>query len=226
MSTSSKQRRTPAKQTPGSGQRTRKRQIDRELSERKLFSLAAKRRNPLSNFQEDISVVSVAASSVLPLTFTPRRTPNKNRGASSLIRPSNSARLSSSSLVGMSFSPVTFASSPSYSHLHAGSRTPMSTPSRTRSDLGSMQKLRLVNEHEELVSELTRWTGILWGRFFLRKVRSMSLLPTIKWLSGAPMCTSTNANVDLSRLWRSSISRWNTLISKVSILWNHSICRS
>lgn len=52
----------------------------------------------------------------------------------------------------MAFSPMTFATSPAQSNICPSSRTPMSTPSRARSDLGSVRKLRLVNEQEELVS--------------------------------------------------------------------------
>lgn len=51
----------------------------------------------------------------------------------------------------MTFSPMTFASSPAHSNMYGNSRTPMSTPSHARSDLGSARKLRLVNEQEELV---------------------------------------------------------------------------
>jgi hypothetical protein len=53
---------------------------------------------------------------------------------------------------GMAFSPMTFTTSPAQSNMGPNGRTPMSTPSRARSDLGSARKLRLVNEQEELVS--------------------------------------------------------------------------
>jgi hypothetical protein len=53
---------------------------------------------------------------------------------------------------GMAFSPMTFTTSPAQSHMCGTGRTPMSTPSRVRSDLGSARKLRLVNEQDELVS--------------------------------------------------------------------------
>ena len=49
---------------------------------------------------------------------------------------------------------MTFTTSPAQSNLCASGRTPMSTPSRARSDLGSARKLRLVNEQDELVSAL------------------------------------------------------------------------
>ncbi len=52
----------------------------------------------------------------------------------------------------MAFSPMTFTTSPAQSNICPNGRTPMSTPSRARSDLGSARKLRLVNEHDELVS--------------------------------------------------------------------------
>jgi len=52
----------------------------------------------------------------------------------------------------MAFSPMTFTTSPAQSNIGTSSRTPMSTPSRARSDLGSARKLRLVNEQDELVS--------------------------------------------------------------------------
>jgi hypothetical protein len=52
----------------------------------------------------------------------------------------------------MAFSPMTFTTSPAQSHMCGTGRTPMSTPSRVRSDLGSARKLRLVNEQDELVS--------------------------------------------------------------------------
>ena len=52
----------------------------------------------------------------------------------------------------MAFSPMTFTTSPAQSNIYPNGRTPMSTPSRARSDLGSARKLRLVNEQEELVS--------------------------------------------------------------------------
>jgi hypothetical protein len=81
--------------------------------------------------QEDDPVASPAPSSVLQMPFTPGRTPNKNRG--------------------MPFSPMTFTTSPAQSNICASGRTPVSTPSRARSDLGSARKLRLVNEHDELV---------------------------------------------------------------------------
>jgi len=54
----------------------------------------------------------------------------------------------------MAFSPMTFTTSPAQSNACPSSRTPMSTPSRVRSDLGSARKLRLVNEQEELVYDL------------------------------------------------------------------------
>jgi hypothetical protein len=54
--------------------------------------------------------------------------------------------------LGMAFSPMTFTTSPAQSNMGPNGRTPMSTPSRARSDLGSARKLRLVNEQEELVS--------------------------------------------------------------------------
>jgi hypothetical protein len=52
----------------------------------------------------------------------------------------------------MAFSPMTFTTSPAQSNIGPSGRTPMSTPSRVRSDLGSARKLRLVNEQDELVS--------------------------------------------------------------------------
>jgi hypothetical protein len=81
--TPSKQRRTPAKQTPGSTQRTRTTFAMIELIYL-IFSLAAKRRNPLTALQEDEPITSPAPSSVLQMPFTPGRTPNKNRGSSRL----------------------------------------------------------------------------------------------------------------------------------------------
>ena len=54
--------------------------------------------------------------------------------------------------LGMAFSPMTFTTSPAQSNICPSGRTPMSTPSRARSDLGSARKLRLVNEQDELVS--------------------------------------------------------------------------
>jgi hypothetical protein len=51
----------------------------------------------------------------------------------------------------MAFSPMTFTTSPAQSNTYPNGRTPMSTPSRARSDLGSARKLRLVNEQNELV---------------------------------------------------------------------------
>jgi len=77
--TPSKQRRTPAKQTPGSTQRTRTTFVMIELIYL-IFSLAAKRRNPLTALQEDEPITSPAPSSVLQMPYTPGRTPNKNRG--------------------------------------------------------------------------------------------------------------------------------------------------
>lgn len=53
----------------------------------------------------------------------------------------------------MPFSPMTFTTSPAHSNLYANGRTPLSTPSRARSDLGSARKLRLVNEQDELVKK-------------------------------------------------------------------------
>ena len=52
----------------------------------------------------------------------------------------------------MAFSPMTFTTSPAQSNTYPNGRTPMSTPSRARSDLGSARKLRLVNEQDELVN--------------------------------------------------------------------------
>ena len=46
---------------------------------------------------------------------------------------------------------MTFTTSPAQSNMGPSGRTPMSTPSRARSDLGSARKLRLVNEQDELV---------------------------------------------------------------------------
>ena len=54
----------------------------------------------------------------------------------------------------MAFSPMTFTTSPAQSNICPSGRTPMSTPSRARSDLGSARKLRLVNEQDELVSSV------------------------------------------------------------------------
>ena len=54
--------------------------------------------------------------------------------------------------LGMPFSPMTFTTSPAQSNTYPNGRTPMSTPSRARSDLGSARKLRLVNEQDELVN--------------------------------------------------------------------------
>lgn len=56
----------------------------------------------------------------------------------------------------MPFSPMTFTTSPAHSNLYANGRTPLSTPSRARSDLGSARKLRLVNEQDELVKKYHR----------------------------------------------------------------------
>jgi hypothetical protein len=84
------------------------------------------------------------------MPFTPGRTPNKNRGLSYLINKRKENKIFS----GMAFSPMTFTTSPAQSNLCPNGRTPMSTPSRARSDLGSARKLRLVNEQEELVSVL------------------------------------------------------------------------
>jgi hypothetical protein len=51
---------------------------------------------------------------------------------------------------------MTFTTSPAQSNICASGRTPMSTPSRARSDLGSARKLRLVNEQDELVRSFIR----------------------------------------------------------------------
>lgn len=59
-------------------------------------------------------------------------------------------------LQGMPFSPMTFTNSPAHSNMCGTGRTPLSTPSRARSDLGSARKLRLVNEQEELVRFLEK----------------------------------------------------------------------
>ena len=54
----------------------------------------------------------------------------------------------------MSFSPVTFLTSPVQSYFHGSTRTPMSTPTRSRSDLGSVRKLRLMSGQDEGVCQL------------------------------------------------------------------------
>ncbi len=89
------------------------------------------------------------------MPFTPGRTPNKNRGLSFSINKINENTSIFFFLSGMAFSPMTFTTSPAQSNLCPSGRTPVSTPSRPRSDLGSARKLRLVNEQEELVSILT-----------------------------------------------------------------------
>ncbi|CAF3181034.1 unnamed protein product, partial [Rotaria sp. Silwood2] len=67
----------------------------------------------------------------------------------------------------MAFSPMTFTTSPAQSNICANGRTPMSTPSRARSDLGSARKLRLVNEQEELEGDIDVNTAdnqvVIWG---------------------------------------------------------------
>ncbi|CAF2507269.1 unnamed protein product [Rotaria sp. Silwood2] len=130
MATPSKQRRTPSKQTPGSTQRT-----------------PAKHRHPLTALQEDEPITSPTPSSILQMSLTPGRTPNKNRG--------------------MAFSPMTYTTSPAQSNIGASGRTPMSTPSRTRSDLGSARKLRLVNEQDELEGDIDVNAAdnqvVIWG---------------------------------------------------------------
>ncbi|CAF4874824.1 unnamed protein product [Rotaria socialis] len=107
----------------------------------------AKKRNPLTALQEDEPIPSPAPSSVLQMPFTPGRTPNKNRG--------------------MPFSPMTFTTSPAHSNMCPSGRTPMSTPSRVRSDLGSARKLRLVNEQDELEGDIDVNTAdnqvVIWG---------------------------------------------------------------
>ncbi|CAF2151564.1 unnamed protein product [Rotaria magnacalcarata] len=107
----------------------------------------AKKRNPLTALQEDEPIASPAPSSVLQMPFTPGRTPNKNRG--------------------MPFSPMTFTTSPAHSNMCPSGRTPMSTPSRVRSDLGSARKLRLVNEQDELEGDIDVNTAdnqvVIWG---------------------------------------------------------------
>ncbi|UJR10167.1 hypothetical protein I4U23_014383 [Adineta vaga] len=107
----------------------------------------AKKRNPLTALQEDEPIASPAPSSVLQMPFTPGRTPNKNRG--------------------MAFSPMTFTTSPAHSNMCPSGRTPMSTPSRVRSDLGSARKLRLVNEQDELEGDIDVNTAdnqvVIWG---------------------------------------------------------------
>lgn len=72
-------------------------------------------------------------------------------------------------IVGMAFSPMTFTNSPAHSNMCGTGRTPLSTPSRARSDLGSARKLRLVNEQEELVrffqfDRFSRSTSNVLGR--------------------------------------------------------------
>lgn len=117
------------------------------------MNLAAKKRNPLTALQEDEPAASPTPSSVLQMPFTPGRTPNKNRGSflNEKISFENNVQ---DILVGMAFSPMTFTTSPAQSNACPSGRTPMSTPSRVRSDLGSARKLRLVNEQDELVSFL------------------------------------------------------------------------
>ncbi|CAF5220787.1 unnamed protein product, partial [Rotaria magnacalcarata] len=107
----------------------------------------AKHRNPLTALQEDEPITSPTPSSVLQMPFTPGRTPNKNRG--------------------MAFSPITYATSPAHSNICPSTRTPMSTPSRARSDLGSARKLRLVNEQDELEGDIDINAAdnqvVIWG---------------------------------------------------------------
>ena len=80
------------------------------------------------------------------MPFTPGRTPNKSR---IFIQLEHEVFIF---VIEMAFSPMTFMTSPAHSNIGTSSRTPMSTPSRARSDLGSVRKLRLVNEQDELVS--------------------------------------------------------------------------
>ena len=98
------------------------------------------------------------------------------------------------SFLGMAFSPMTFTTSPAHS-IYPGSRTPMSTPSRARSDLGSVRKLRLVNEQEESVRLISveNFNFLL----FLRNVKSILIRLIIKLLSGVLMFMLTIVNVVL-----------------------------
>ncbi|CAF0916428.1 unnamed protein product [Adineta steineri] len=137
MTTPSKSNGTPSKQRRTPGKQT----------PGSTQRTPAKRRNPLTTLQEDEAITSPTPSSLLQMPFTPGRTPNKNRG--------------------MAFSPMTFTTSPAQSNIGASSRTPMSTPSRARSDLGSARKLRLVNELDELEGDIDVNTAdnqvVIWG---------------------------------------------------------------
>jgi hypothetical protein len=95
----------------------------------------------------------------------------------------------------MAFSPMTFTTSPAQSNICPTGRTPMSTPSRARSDLGSARKLRLVNEQDELVSLFIQKCDK--QIFDCRKVILMLIQLIIKWLFGAQMFMLMNVNVDL-----------------------------
>ncbi|CAF4534623.1 unnamed protein product [Rotaria sp. Silwood2] len=95
--------------------------------------------NPLTTLQEDEPVANAAPSSVLPMSCTP----------------------------GMSFSSMTFTSSPAQCNMGGSDCTPMSTPFRARSHLSSAGKLRLVNEQEKLVGDINVNTAdnqvVIWG---------------------------------------------------------------
>jgi len=99
--------------------------------------------------------------------------------------------------LGMAFSPMTFTTSPAQSNICPSGRTPMSTPSRARSDLGSARKLRLVNEHDELVSVfIERFSKQNLNSKF-RKVILMLIQLIIRLLFGVLMFMSMIVNVDL-----------------------------
>ena len=152
MATPSKQQiRTPAKQTPGSNQRTRTR------SEASWRSGSSPNRSS-SSVQTSKSAHHVERERIHgqsnaqfsapdPVNAQPHTEQESRFGFRSIIHRHGL-------LLGMSFSPVSFLTSPVQSYLHGSTRTPMSTPTRSRSDLGSVRRLRLMNGQDELVRRL------------------------------------------------------------------------